>query len=223
MADMREYGSMDLNNRGGTHEYLYDDGRDVAASHGPTPSQTVGPFFAYGLTPGSYGYAMRDIHSNTLGTDDISGERVIIDGHVFDGEGLAVHDALIEIVQADSTGKYVSEPRNDGFTGYGRFGTGANGRAESGGDTRFRFHTIKPGATATDQAPFVTVIVTMRGLLNHMVTRIYFPDDALDTDAVLIQVPESRRHTLVAKPVGIGHYRFDIHMQGDQETVFFDV
>lgn len=220
MADMPGFGSMDLHDRGGAHDYGYADGRDTPATPGPTPSQTIGPFFAYGLTPGPYGYPLREIHTTDLAGPEVPGERITIEGQVFDAGGTPVHDAMVEILQADSLGGYVTAPRNDGFTGYGRAGTGAQGPE---GDTRFVFRTIRPGATEPGAAPFISVIVTMRGLLNHCVTRIYFPEDVHDGDKVLAAVPEDRRATLIARSLEPGRYRFDIHMQGDRETVFFDV
>lgn len=220
MAEMQDFGKMDINDRGGKHTYEYDDAAQIPATSGPTPSQTVGPFFAYGLAPGPYGYAHEEIHDTDLTTPDLEGTRIVINGQVFDSSGLPVHDAVIEIVQADATGTYVDATRNDGFTGYGRCGTGTDGRD---GKKTFEFHTVKPGATQSGAAPFVTVIVTMRGLLNHCITRIYFPGDDVGQDPVMKQVPADRRHTLIAREAGPNRYRFDIHMQGDNETVFFDL
>jgi protocatechuate 3,4-dioxygenase alpha subunit len=223
MADMREFGEMDLNDRGGPHDFNYPDGRNVPATRGPTPSQTVGPFFAYGLTPGAYGYAQRELHTNQLAGPDVAGEPILIEGQIFDATGGSVHDAMVEILQADSAGHYATAPRNDGFTGYGRMGTGSTGPESAGGNTMFQFRTIRPGATAPGAAPFITLIVTMRGMMNHCITRIYFPEDAPDSDPVLAAVPAIRRATLVAKRVSPGRYRFDIHLRGDAETVIFDV
>ena len=220
MADMHGFGKMDADDRGGPHNYNYADGRDVAATPGLTPSQTIGPFFAYGLTPGPYGYAHREMHRTDLAGADVQGETITVEGQIFDGNGAPVHDAMVEIIQADAKGTYVTEPRNDGFTGVGRAGTGANG---PDGDTRFVFRTVKPGSTAPGHAPFLTVIVTMRGLLNHVVTRAYFEDDDHGSDPVLQQVPQDRRCTLIAKKIAPGAYRFDMHMQGASETVFFDL
>lgn len=223
MADMHGFGKMDWSDRGGRHDYYYDDVATKKPSAGLTPSQTLGPFFAYGLTPGAYSYPHTEIHSNTLVTEAMEGDRITIEGHVYDGNGNSVHDAMVEIIQADSAGQYARKPRNDGFTGYGRFGTGATGKEEVGGDTRFRFHTIKPGITKEGTASFITVVVTMRGLLNHYITRMYFPEDNLSRDPVVRQVPQKRRHTLVCRLIETGKYEFDIHMQGEQETVFFDL
>lgn len=220
MADMPGFGRMDLDDRGGPHDFVYEDSRGMPATPGPTPSHTVGPYFAYGLTPGAYGYALRDIHRADLAPASVAGLRLMVEGQVFDGNGTPVHDAMIELIQADASGNYVDRPRNDGFTGYGRCGTGAEGR---GGDTHFRFRTIKPGVTLPGAAPFLTLIVTMRGLLNHCITRMYFPGDDVSRDPVLSQVPRDRRHTLMSKETAPDRYRFDIHMQGENETVFFDL
>ena len=220
MADLPDFGGMNLKDRGGPHDYLYPDAGSGPVSTGPTPSQTLGPFFAYGLTPGAYGYPLPEIHSNDLAGPAVAGSRIAVEGQVFDAAGVPVHDAMVEILQADGQGTYAERPRNDGFTGYGRFGTGSEG---PGGDKRFLFRTVKPGATEPGAAPFIAAILTMRGLLNHCITRIYFPEDALAQDPVLAAVPEERRRTLIAEAIGPGRYRFDIRMRGERETVFFDV
>lgn len=193
---------------------------------GQTPSQTVGPYFAYGLTPQQYGYPLAEIASGRLAGDDAEGQRIRIEGKVYDGAGAAIPDAMIEIWQADAQGRYAhpADPRgsNADFRGFGRFGTGTDP------DSRFIFDTVKPGAIGDGQAPHVNVIVFMRGILVHAFTRLYFSDEAAANaaDPVLSSVPEDRRHTLVAErregPTGTV-YRFDIHMQGADETVFFDV
>ena len=191
-----------------------------------TPSQTIGPFFAYGLTPEQYGYDLTSIASPTIEDGAGAGERIRIEGQVFDGEGAPVGDAMIEIWQADAAGRYAhpadGRSSNASFRGFGRVGTGTDPQQ------RFIFETIKPGAPGDGQAPHINVIVFMRGLLNHTYTRIYFPEDAEAhaADPVLASVPVERRETLVARkedgeagPV----YRFDVHMQGPKETVFFDI
>ena len=218
MAEMRDFGPMPLSPRGGPHDFSYPG--PGQPSPGPTPSQTVGPFFAYGLTPGAYGYPLPEIHGNDLAGPETAGERISIEGQVFDAQGAPVHDAMVEILQADAAGQYVERPRNDGFTGYGRCGTGSQGPQ---GDTRFTFRTVRPGPTQASAAPFIALILTMRGLLNHCVTRLYFPEESHAGDPVLSQVPEARRQTLIAAAIAPGRYRFDIHMQGPRETVFFDV
>jgi protocatechuate 3,4-dioxygenase alpha subunit len=195
-----------------------------------TPSQTVGPFFAYGLVPTQYGYSegngFPSLFDGRIADDTVPGEPIEFLGRVFDGAGLLVPDAVIEILQADSKGKYVKSREaaiESGFRGFGRFGTGTDPRNE------FRFQTVKPGVTGDGQAPHLNVIVLMRGLLVHAFTRAYFEGEAANqTDPVLASVPPARRKTLIAvregqQLAGRQVYRFDIRMQGPQETVFFDV
>lgn len=218
---------------------------------GQTPSQTVGPYFAYGLTPGQYGYALSDIAGPIVAGLEAAGQketgqkemgqkekgqkekgqRIRIEGVVNDGQGVAIDDAMIEIWQADSEGCYpdpASSPAPDpngtvraSFGGFARCGTGTQA------GNQFYFETIKPGAVRPDAAPYIDVVVFARGLLNHVYTRLYFDDEAEANarDPVLSLVPEARQATLIAKgqrtATGLV-YRFDIHMQGPQETVFFD-
>jgi protocatechuate 3,4-dioxygenase alpha subunit len=195
-------------------------------SLGQTPSQTVGPFFAYGLSPQQYGYQYRSAFVAKVASDDTPGRHIRVEGRVYDGEGKVIDDALIEIWQADAEGRYPhpADPRgrNVPFGGFGRAGTGSDP------ESRFVFHTIKPGAPGDGQAPHINVIVLMRGMLLHAYTRIYFADEAEANarDPVLGSVPEERRATLIAEPAETPSgtlYRFDIHMQGERETVFFDV
>jgi protocatechuate 3,4-dioxygenase alpha subunit len=187
-----------------------------------TPSQTVGPYFAYGLTARQYGYPFSSFADGAMAGEDTEGERIRVVGRVLDGDGVPVPDAMIEIWQADAQGRFAhpadGRGSNAGFTGFGRFGTGTDPEA------RFIFDTVKPGAAAAGEAPHLNVIVFMRGLLTHVYTRIYFADEAAANaaDPVLSAVPENRRGTLVAARDG-QTYRFDIRMQGDGETVFFDV
>lgn len=192
-----------------------------------TPSQTVGPYFAYGLAPEQYGYPfLTSLVGARMADEHVPGTRMRLSGRVLDGEGVTVPDAMIEVWQADSEGRYAhpSDPRgrNIGFTGFGRCGTGTDAHH------RFLFDTVKPGSAGPEEAPHLTLIVFMRGLLTHAYTRVYFPDEveANAADPVLRAVPEGRRHTLIAEkhegPTGL-EYRFDIHMQGARETVFFDL
>jgi protocatechuate 3,4-dioxygenase alpha subunit len=195
-------------------------------SFGQTPSQTVGPFFAFGLTAPQYKYPFDGIASGDLADAQNPGERIRIEGRVIDGGGDLIPDAMIEIWQADSQGRYV-DPKdgrrsNQNFRGFGRFGTGTY---PLGG---FAFNTIKPGSVDGVQAPHINIILFMRGLLTHAYTRLYFSDEAPANarDPVLQTVPADRRDTLIAcrrNDEGGIVYRFDIHMQGDGETVFFDV
>jgi protocatechuate 3,4-dioxygenase alpha subunit len=194
---------------------------------GVTPSQTVGPYFAYGLTSNGK-YDWNDAFSNNLVTADTSGERIRVEGRVFDGDGAPMADCMLEIWQADAQGRF-SDPQdnralpNSSFKGFGRIGTDANGG--------YAFDTIKPGQVADPdgkpQAPHLVLAVFARGMLLHLYSRIYFDGEASNvSDPVLALVPADRRHTLIAtRQPGSGNavYRLDIHMQGDNETVFFDV
>jgi protocatechuate 3,4-dioxygenase, alpha subunit len=188
-----------------------------------TPSQTVGPFFAYCLTPKAYGYA--EVVTNDLVTEDAAGERIRIEGRVFDGDGQPISDAMIEIWQADGEGRYASPADtrahpNTRFKGFGR--------SDCDGEGRYRFTTVKPGPVpgpgGMDQAPHVNVGIFARGLLKRLFTRIYFADEAANaSDPILALVPEDARATLIARRTSAEPtYTFDIHLQGENETVFFD-
>lgn len=190
-----------------------------------TPSQTVGPYFAYGLTPQQYNYEHRSLFGAELAEPRTPGEHIVLTGRVLDGAGIPVNDAMIEILQPDAGGRFVESPADvaaSGFRGFGRCGTGTLP------GNHYEFRTVKPGAIGPGQAPFINVIVTMRGMLVHAFTRIYFEDEAVANmkDPVLSSVPAERRATLLARrqqtPGGVV-YAFDFHMQGPQETVFFDV
>jgi protocatechuate 3,4-dioxygenase, alpha subunit len=170
-----------------------------------TPSQTVGPFFAFAL-PYEGGERL-------VAADDPGAVRIA--GAVFDGAGAPVPDALIEIWQADRAGRYRRAPE-DGFTGFGRCPTDADGR--------FELLTVKPGAVPP-QAPHINVTVLARGLLKQLVTRIYFPEEeaANAADPVLSSIADPAvRATLIARPLD-GVLAFDIHLQGERETAFLDV
>jgi protocatechuate 3,4-dioxygenase alpha subunit len=190
-----------------------------------TPSQTVGPYFAYGLTPEQYGYEYKSLFGPMLAGPEARGEHIRLTGRVFDGDGVPINDAMIEILQPDAEGRFVasaSEARASDFRGFGRCGTGTHA------SLHFWFDTVKPGAAAPGEAPHIDVIVTMRGMLSHAFTRVYFDDEAEANarDPVLAALAPERRATLVARreahPGGAA-YRFDIRMQGPKETVFFDL
>ncbi|MEX0752499.1 MAG: protocatechuate 3,4-dioxygenase subunit alpha [Xanthobacteraceae bacterium] len=193
---------------------------------GITPSQTVGPFFAYGLDPKDK-YDWVQSVGNDLVTPDASGERIRIEGRVLDGDGAPVNDAMIEIWQADAVGRYAhpADKRrpNAKFTGFGRTGTDVQGA--------FHFATVKPGPVpgpdGKTQAPHILVAVFARGMPRHLYTRIYFADDKANaSDPVLALVPDGRRPTLIAKREQSGGqpvYVFDIRLQGNGETVFFEL
>ncbi|MBR0756495.1 protocatechuate 3,4-dioxygenase subunit alpha [Bradyrhizobium jicamae] len=191
---------------------------------GVTPSQTVGPYFAYGLTPNGK-YEWNDAFTGNLVTPDTSGDRIRVAGVVYDGDGAPIVDCMLEIWQADAQGRF-SDPQdkraqpNNSFKGFGRVGTDGRGC--------FAFDTIKPGVVADPdgkpQAPHIVLAVFARGMLLHLYTRIYFEDETANAaDPVLALVPADRRATLIAKRTGNGVYTFDVHLQGDKETVFFDV
>lgn len=186
-----------------------------------TASQTIGPFFSYCLTPEHYGH--KSIAGSVLHGPGIAGEKIRLVGRVIDGANAPVSDAIVEIWQADSQGAYPAPGGGapGGFTGFGRAATDPSGQ--------FAFETIKPGAVPGRgnnwQAPHIGIIVFARGMLSHLFTRLYFAEEAEANaqDPVLNTVPAARRGTLVAARDGDGAYRFDIRLQGDQETVFFDV
>ncbi|PRE23560.1 protocatechuate 3,4-dioxygenase subunit alpha [Burkholderia multivorans] len=191
-----------------------------------TPSQTVGPYFAYGLCPQQYDYDLKSLFTPTLAAPHAEGEHVLLVGQVFDGDGNVVSDAILEFTQVDGASRYPAS-RDDiaksGFTGFARVGTGTDPQH------RYVVETVKPGRIGADDAPHVNVTVMMRGILTHAFTRLYFDDEAAANanDPVLNAVPAERRATLVAKrdaqPGRPVVYRFDIRMQGPDETVFFDV
>jgi protocatechuate 3,4-dioxygenase, alpha subunit len=194
---------------------------------GLTPSQTVGPFFKYGLTPNGQ-YAWNDAFTNDLVTPDVSGERIRVQGRVFDGDGAPVPDCMLEIWQADAQGRF-SDPQdqralpNSSFRGFGRCGTDPNGF--------YAFDTIKPGPVpdpdGKPQAPHLLLAVFARGMLLQLYTRIYLDGEAANAaDPVLALVPADRRGTLITqREPGTGNavYHLDIRLQGDNETVFFDI
>jgi protocatechuate 3,4-dioxygenase alpha subunit len=199
-----------------------------------TPSQTAGPYVHIGLAPFAAGSDFfGDERWHVLAGPGAQGERVRIEGTIFDGTGAAVRDALVEIWQANAHGKHdhpedrQDKPLDPAFRGFGRtvsdFGTGL-----------WWFETVKPGPVpgrhGGDMAPHVSLSVFARGINIHLSTRIYFDDeaDANAADPVLRLVePEQRRGTLIAKREGerggLPVYRFDIRLQGEGETVFFDV
>ena len=190
-----------------------------------TPSQTIGPFFAYSLAAEQYGYAYNSIVNGSLLDPAEEGERIYITGNVFDGNGKTIHDALIELWQANAEGVYRSlsvTKKDDGFTGFGRLGTGTHAFH------KFSFTTIKPGVAGEQQAPHINVILFMRGSLLPLYTRIYFSDEeeANSKDKLLNDIEPGRRNTLIAQRMeksGLVEYIFNIHMQGENETVFFEV
>jgi protocatechuate 3,4-dioxygenase alpha subunit len=182
-----------------------------------TPSQTVGPYFAIGLP--------WDVGPDVVPADTPGAIR--IRGTVYDGEGAPVPDFLLETWQADPEGRfadmheYGGRSQVEGFRGFARYGL-------EDGDGTFEIVTIKPGPAqglgAATQAPHIAVSLFARGMLNRVVTRIYFADEAAANaaDPVLASVPADRRATLLAQPTADG-YAIDLRIQGEGETVFFSV
>ena len=192
---------------------------------GRTPSQTVGPYLHIGLVPGPYG--VREVFSPVVADPGMPGNHLRIEGRVLDGAGAVMPDAMLEIWQADAQGRYAHPAdgrplASNSFRGFGRVATDKDGG--------FFFATIKPGQVKGPggalQAPHINVGLFARGLLKRLFTRIYFAGEPTNAaDPILALVPAERRATLLAKadPAKPGVWRFDIHMQGDDETVFFDV
>jgi protocatechuate 3,4-dioxygenase, alpha subunit len=192
------------------------------STHTLSASQTIGPFFHDGML-------RDDAQCHSLVAPETQGFRIRLEGYVYDGDGLGVPDAMIEIWQANHHGRYNhpadqrTAPLDPTFSGYGRCGSDASGF--------YWFETIKPGRVLFDdrrmQAPHICVAVFARGLLNHLMTRIYFADEpANGEDPVLGYVLAERQTTLLAQRQssdGAIAYRFDIVLQGAGETVFFNV
>ena len=192
----------------------------------PTPSQTVGPFFHLGLDRPEWGDLTRG---------NPKGERIVIEGRVLDGDGVPVPDAVIELWQANAAGRYAhpddtqtDKPLDPNFRGFGRVATDAEGR--------FRITTIRPGPVPgrgnSLQAPHINVLLLSRGLLIHLHTRIYFAGEPANaSDPLLSSIEDAAvRGTLLARRAegssqsgSPALYRFDIIMQGENETVFLDL
>ena len=185
---------------------------------GLAASQTVGPFFEIGF---------EDLYRTDLTVPGVSGTIITIQGRILDADRVPVPDAVIEIWQANSLGKYAhpedeqAKPLDPGFSGFGRCPTDTKGA--------FIFRTVKPGpvpwSTGALQAPHINVSIFMRGLLDRLVTRIYFfGDERNSADEVLQLIEPARRSTLLARPgvSEVNSYLWDVILQGQDETVFFD-
>lgn len=175
----------------------------------PTPGQTIGPFYGYAL-PYDKGHEL--IHPSNPNA-------VRLHGVITDGQGTPIPDSMLEIWQADENGvipQVAGSLDRDGFTftGFGRVSTDGAGH--------YTFSTVDPGPTEAGAAPFISLCVFARGLLNRVFTRIYLPEDeaALAADPLLSQLPADRRKTLIATREDDGSLRFDVRLQGDDETVF---
>jgi protocatechuate 3,4-dioxygenase alpha subunit len=186
----------------------------------PNPWQPVGPFFHFCLTPAGY--------SDKMAGPEARGERISLVCRIFDGAGTLTTNGMIELWQADATGRlhHPADPQSHSadpaFQGFGR--------ADNYPDGECIFETIKPGRTPAPngqlQAPHINASIFAAGILSRLVTRVYFEGDpANDTDFVLSFVPPARRRTLMARPdpQRPGTWNFNIHLQGPNETVFFDI
>ena len=176
-----------------------------------TPSQTVGPFFGYALPYEGGPQVAAPWHPNAIR----------LHGRVFDGAGVAIPDAIVEIWHADAAGRPITDRGSldrDGYTVTG-FGRAAVDRAG-----HYSFSTIKPGPMRPDAAAYILITVFARGLTHHLFTRAYFGDEVErnDRDPFFAAIDPTRRPTLIAAPDAPGSYRFDIRLQGDDETVFLD-
>ncbi len=189
-----------------------------------TPSQTAGPYVHIGCIPSFAG--LEGVYPEYLGTSPISdkakGELITITGSVFDGTGWAIRDAMLESWQADASGIYPGEKGADSAVfGFCRFATDKS-------DGQFSLRTLKPGRvqtrTGATMAPHINLWIVARGINIGLSTRIYFDDDDHSDDPLLERIEQRQRvKTLIAKKVGDGAYRFDIHLQGERETVFLDM
>ena len=191
-----------------------------------SPSQTAGPYVHIGALPNFAG--IEGVYDEDLGqrmiTGEAKGERITIRGTVYDGTGAALRDAMVEIWQADAQGRYPGQDGADpAFAGWGR----QAGDMETG---EFAFETVKPGPVPFRDgrlmAPHVSVWIVARGINLGLQTRLYFADEAEANaaDPILARIEHRDRiGTLMARPEGDGVYRFDIRLQGEDETIFFDI
>ncbi|MDK1385387.1 protocatechuate 3,4-dioxygenase subunit alpha [Sinorhizobium sp. 8-89] len=194
-----------------------------------TASQTAGPYVHIGLTPNFCGIA--GVYEADLGASMINektlGQRITVNGRVIDGAGMPLRDALIEIWQADAGGLYNSPSEMRGaadpnFTGWGRCPTGAE-------DGVFTFETVKPGRVPFKDgrlmAPHITFWIVARGINIGLHTRMYFPDEAAANaeDPLLARIEHRHRAATLVAAGAAPSYTFDIHLQGEKETVFLDI
>ena len=189
-----------------------------------TPSQTAGPYVHIGLMPtyaGNPGYYDEEDGTSPI-AEGAKGEIIEISGEVFDGTGWALRDALLESWQADAAGKFAGQEGADpAVSGHCRF-------AADAASGEFTLRTVKPGAVAARggkmQAPHICLWIVARGINVGLQTRIYFEDEDNTADPILARIEQKPRiDTLIARKVEDGKYRFDIRLQGDGETVFFDM
>jgi protocatechuate 3,4-dioxygenase alpha subunit len=194
-----------------------------------TASNTIGPFFHHAMTP--EGHNLKGITDNYLAGKKTKGDHIRVEGRILDAEGKPLRAAMLEIWQANATGRYNSpmDDRNDvkldsKFSGFGRVSSDSKGK--------FEFETIKPGSVPSSgnapQAPHINLTLFAAAIHSHLFTRLYFSDEVVanEIDPVLSSVGDTRGDTLIARRKktknGI-EYRFDIKLGGEGETVFFDV
>lgn len=177
-----------------------------------TAWQTAGPFFTFALIKEEMRYVVREDHPDAIQ----------VTGRIFDGEGAVVPDAIVETWQANPSGDYVIRPVAEGeFQGFGRSGCDADGR--------FRIITLKPGPVREDdqgvQAPHLEVSIFARGVMNRLVTRVYFGDESTANSncPILARVEPDRRDQLVARLVAPRTYELELHLQGERESPFFAI
>lgn len=189
-----------------------------------TPSQTAGPYVHIGCIPsfaGNPGIYPEDLGKRAI-EDGAKGERITLTGAIFDGTGWAMRDAMVESWQADAAGRFPGQDGADpAVNGFCRFAADK----DSG---EFTLQTVKPGATSLRdgrmQAPHIALWIVARGINIGLQTRIYFEDEDNSADPLLARIEQRpRADTLIARKTGPGQYRFDIHLQGPQETVFLDL
>lgn len=185
-----------------------------------TASQTAGPYVHIGCAPSTQeiGVYQRDLGAQMI-TGEVAGDRITLEGVIFDGEGAPVTDAMVEIWQADAKGLYASPAErrggaDPGFTGWGR----AMADPKTG---RFAFDTVKPGSR-DGQAPHVTLWIAARGINLALQTRAYFEDEPANADDPLLIAAGDRASTMIARRTNAG-YRIEIRLQGANETVFLDI
>lgn len=189
-----------------------------------TPSQTAGPYVHIGCLPSFTG--ITGVYPEDLGArpveDGAKGTPITITGQVLDGTGWALRDAMLESWQADAAGRYPGQPGADPrVTGFARF-------AADGESGEFTLRTVKPGPVPMPdgrvQAPHIALWITARGINIGLSTRIYFADEDNSADPLLARIEQRpRADTLLARATGPGHYRFDVRLQGEGETVFLDL
>ena len=194
-----------------------------------TASNTIGPFFHHAMTP--EGHDVKGITDNYLAGKKTNGEHIRVEGRILDAEGKPLRAAMLEIWQANATGRYNSptDDRNDvkldsKFSGFGRVSSDSKGK--------FEFETIKPGSVPSSgnapQAPHINLTLFAAAIHSYLFTRPYFSDEVVanEIDPVLSSVGDTRGDTLIARRKNTKNgieYRFDIKLGGEGETVFFDV